>query len=292
MIISRVIGGLGNQMFQYAVGRAVSLVRNVPLRLDISGFANYGLHQWIEFQRIFNCTAEIANEGDVRRILGWQSSARVRGILSRRSITAFRKKGFIVEPHHHYWQGIRDVPHDCYLMGYWQSEKYFLDVASVIRSHFTFKFPPVNRNADIVDLINQVSAVSLHVRRGDYANNPDTTATHGLCSLEYYHAAIQYIAERVKQPEFLIFSDDVEWVKDNLKIKFPSHYVDHNHGAESYNDMRLMSLCQHHIIANSSFSWWGAWLNPSTKKIVIAPKRWFANKTDVRDSFSQGWVTL
>ena len=110
--------------------------------------------------------------------------------------------------------------------------------------------------------------------------------------VEYYHAAIQYIAERVEQPDFFIFSDDVAWVKDNLKMKFPCHYVDHNHGAESYNDMRLMSMCQYHIIANSSFSWWGAWLNPSTKKIVIAPKRWFANRTDVRDLFPQGWVTL
>jgi hypothetical protein len=110
--------------------------------------------------------------------------------------------------------------------------------------------------------------------------------------LDYYREAIRHIAERVEQPRFFVFSDDIAWVKDNLIIDFPSHYVDHNHGTESYSDMRLMSLCQHHIIANSSFSWWGAWLNPITDKIVIAPRRWFANQTDVRDLIPQDWVTL
>lgn len=292
MIISNLIGGLGNQMFQYAAGRALSLEHSVPLRLDISAFANYGLHQGFELERVFNCAAKIATEADVRRILGWQSSHSMRRIVSRPGLAAIRRAGFVIEPHFHYWPDITQTPQDCYLVGYWQSEKYFQDVASVIRSDFTFKTSLANRNAEFAKQINQVNAVSLHVRRGDYANNSKTTATHGLCSLEYYQAAIQYITERVKQPVFFIFSDDVEWVKENLKTYLPCEYVDHNKGVESYNDMHLMSLCQHHIIANSSFSWWGAWLNPSVEKIVIAPKRWFANTTDVSDLIPQGWVTL
>lgn len=292
MIISQIIGGLGNQMFQYAAGRALSLERVQSLRLDISGFVGYGLHHGFELQRVFNCPAETATETDVRSILGWQFSSGIRRILSRPSMVAFRREGFVVEPHFHYWPGIKHVLRDGYLVGYWQSEKYFQTHAAVIRTDFTFKPPLTNRNAELAGQIAKVNAVSLHVRRGDYANSPKTAATHGLCSLDYYRAAIQHVAERINLPSFFIFSDDPSWVKENLKIKFPCQYVDHNYGTESYNDMRLMSICKYHIIANSSFSWWGAWLNPDSEKIVVAPKKWFANDNDVNDLFPQGWVTL
>jgi hypothetical protein len=291
MVITNLIGGLGNQMFQYAAGRALSLERNVSLRLDISGFENYGLHQGFELQRVFNCPAEIASEADVRGILGWQYSSSIRQLLSRPSMAAFRREELVVESHFHYWQEIKNVPNDCYLTGYWQSEKYFLEVTTQMRGDFSFRLPLENQNAELAKQINQVNAVSLHVRRGDYAHNPKTTETHGLCSLDYYQAAIQYVSERVTPPHFFVFSDDISWVKSNLKIDFPCEYVDHNHRAESYNDMLLMSMCQHHIIANSSFSWWGAWLNPSGEKIVVAPKHWFANQTDIQDLLPQGWVT-
>jgi hypothetical protein len=118
------------------------------------------------------------------------------------------------------------------------------------------------------------------------------TATHGLCPISYYQNAINYISAQVEQPYFFIFSDDMGWAKENLKMDLPCIYIDHNHGAESYNDMRLMSLCQHHIIANSSFSWWGAWLNASSNKIVIAPKKWFANNNNVKDLLPIDWITL
>ena len=126
-------------------------------------------------------------------------------------------------------------------------------------------------------------AVSLHVRRGDYVSDPKTKAILGVCSLDYYRAAIAHIAERIESPAFFVFSDDIAWAKANLEIPFPCEYVDHNQGQQSYNDMHLMSLCKHHIIANSSFSWWGAWLNPRKDKIVIAPENWFANNEDAKD---------
>lgn len=292
MVIANLIGGLGNQMFQYAAGRAVSLAHNALLKLDISGFASYELHQGFELERIFNCSVEIAKVSDVNSIFGWQSNSIIRRLLSKPNMLVFRSKGFVIEPHFHYWPGIKNVPSDCYLTGYWQSEKYFAEFTDLIRNDFTFKLPMECKNVEIANQINQVNAVSLHVRRGDYVRNTNTTATHGLCSLAYYHAAIQYVAERVEQPEFFVFSDDIAWVRNNLKIDFPCQYVDHNHGLDSYNDMRLMSSCKHHIIANSSFSWWGAWLNPNADKIVVAPKRWFANQTDTRDLSPQSWVRL
>ena len=292
MVISHLIGGLGNQMFQYAAARSLALAHKVPLHLDIGGLANYGLHQGFELLRIFNCPAEIASESDVRNILGWQSSPSIRRVVSRPSMAAFRRKGFVVEPHFHYWPGIKNAPCDCYLMGYWQSEKYFSEVAEQIREDFSFRLPLKYQNAELAKQINRVNAVSLHVRRGDYAHNPKTVATHGLCSLDYYRASIRYVSERVRQPQFFVFSDDIEWVKNNLKIDFPHQYVDHNHGAESYNDMRLMSMCKHHIIANSSFSWWGAWLNASVNKIVVAPQNWFAIEANTQDLIPLSWVKL
>lgn len=292
MIISNLIGGLGNQMFQYAAGRAHSLERDLPLRLDITGFANYGLHQGFELLRIFNCTADIADQTDMVNILGWQLLPGIRKIVSRPSMLAFRHKGFIVEPHFHYWYGIKNIPSDCYLSGYWQSEKYFFDAAEQIRKDFSFRLPLDHANSELAKQIGQTCSVSLHVRRGDYVQNSNTAATYELCSLDYYNASIRHVAQRVINPHFFIFSDDITWAKSNLRIDYPSYYVEHNHGAGSYNDMRLMSLCKHNIIANSSFSWWGAWLNPSFEKIVIAPRRWFANETNTQDLIPQTWVKL
>lgn len=292
MIITQIIGGLGNQMFQYAAGRALSLRNGTELVLDISGFENYELHQGFELQRVFAGQFGIASKTDVRGVLGWQSSAGIRRIISRQPFYIFLNKQFAVEPHFQYWHGINSLPKDCYLAGYWQSEKYFTDVAAQIRADFAFRQPLEGQNAELARRMREVNAVSLHVRRGDYANNPKTTATHGLCSLEYYQAAIHHVAERVQQPNFYIFSDDIDWVRNNLNVGHHCVFVQNNRGADSYNDMRLMSICRHHIIANSSFSWWGAWLNSDPDKIVVAPRKWFANNNDVSDLFPSGWVTL
>ena len=292
MIISQVIGGLGNQMFQYAAGRALSVELGQPLRLDIANFAEYGLHHGFELKRVFHCKVDTATKADVQKILGWQSLPGIRRVLSRPSMALFRHDAFVVEPHFPYWPDINKVPRNCYLVGYWQSEKYFAKQMSNIRSDFIFKPPLSNKNMDLAGQIAQVNAVSLHVRRGDYFSNPKTNIAHGVCNLDYYKAAVQHIAAKVEHPSFFIFSDDIEWAKKNLKMNFHHHFIDHNQGLESYNDMHLMSLCRHHIVANSSFSWWGAWLNSHTDKIVVAPKQWFANYKNTQDLVPLKWVRL
>lgn len=292
MIISNIIGGLGNQMFQYAAGKALAVERNQPLRLDISGFAGYGVHQGFELSRIFDCHAQIATESEVRAVLGWQYPVAIRRIIARPELAAFRRKNLIVEPHFHYWSGIKDISHDCFLTGYWQSEKYFRKISSEVRSDFTFKQPLAGKNLKLAEQIVMRNAVSLHVRRGDYVTNLKANETHGTCTLDYYQAAIRNISERVRNPKFYVFSDDMVWVKENLRINFFCEYVDHNQGLDSYNDMRLMSMCKHHIIANSSFSWWGAWLNTNQEKIVIAPYKWFSGNKLTQDLLPAGWVIL
>lgn len=292
MIISKIIGGLGNQMFQYAVGRALAIQYEQSLRLDVSWFVNYKAHQGFELQRIFNNIAEISTEAEVLSILGWQFPSGVRRIVRRPRMAIFRRNSFIIEPHFHYWPGVKNIPKNSYLEGYWQSDKYFQDVTEVIRNDFRFKLPLSSQNNIIAKQIGAVDAVSLHVRRGDYVKNHQVNATHGLCPIDYYQAAIRYISERVQSPYFFIFSDDMDWVKDKFKIDFPCQYIEQNQGAESYNDMRLMSLCQHHIIANSSFSWWGAWLNPNTKKIVITPQNWLATDDNTSDITPENWIKI
>jgi hypothetical protein len=285
VIISHIIGGLGNQMFQYAAGRSVSLNCEVPLLLDISDFSGYSLHYGFELQRAFGCQIGIASSKDVETVLGWQSSRLVRKFMLRSGISFFRNERFILEPDSHYWDGILNIPCHSYLEGYWLSEKYFQKSIKHIVADFSFKSPMNFNNIDVADHIRRVNSVSLHVRRGDYANTPETLSTQGLCSLDYYRSAIHYISENIDKPVFFIFSDDISWVKNNLKIDFNCRYVEHNRGADSYNDMRLMSLCDHNIIANSTFSWWGAWLNSNLNKLVIAPQAWLANTSHVSDYY-------
>ena len=292
MIISRIIGGLGNQMFQYAVGRALSLERNMPFLVDVSQFENYDRHQGFELARIFNCSPQIATKNDVRGVLGSQSFSIIKKIVSRPFMTSLRRQEFVLEPHFHFWRGVDTTPSVCYLQGYWQSQRYYEKHLPAIREDFTFKLPLMGKNVDLAAHISQENAVSLHVRRGDYLSNKKTTALHGLCSIDYYREAIQNISSKIENPVFFIFSDDIAWVKKNLKMEFACHYVDHNQGIESFNDMRLMSLCRHNIIANSSFSWWGAWLNPNQNKLVIAPKKWFAISINTEDLLPDGWISL
>ena len=133
----------------------------------------------------------------------------------------------------------------------------------------------------------------MHIRRGDYVSNPTTNKLHGTCSLEYYHNAVDIIAAKVSNPHFFIFSDDHEWARNNFKIDYPLTFVAHNNAGKNYEDMRLMSLCKHHIIANSSFSWWGAWLGSNPKKIVCAPRGWFKDKSlNTNDIIPSDWSRI
>jgi hypothetical protein len=292
MIISNTLGGLGNQMFQYAVGRALSLKSGQPLLLDVSHFGDNMQHRGFELSYVFSGNFQIATQFDIDQLLGWQSPIFARKLLARSVFAKFRSNQLIVEPHFHYWSEIEHVPEKCYLSGYWQSEKYFGEYESEIRRDFLFREPLGEKNTVLARQMSQCVSVSLHVRRGDYLTNPKANAIHGLCSLDYYRSAIQYILERTPTAKFFVFSDDIPWVRLNLPIEASHDYVEHNRGEESYNDMRLMSMCQHHIIANSSFSWWGAWLSPRFDGIVIAPAKWFKTGINTKDLIPSGWLCL
>lgn len=180
-----------------------------------------------------------------------------------------------------------------YLVGYWQSEKYFKNIEEILRSELTIKHNQGPDNQAMSCLINQTESVSLHIRRGDYVSNPISYQAHGICSLDYYRAAVETLTKTVKQPHFFIFSDDIEWAQENLKLDHPLTNVSNNGEVQDYEDLRLISHCKHHIIANSSFSWWGAWLCSHSQKIVIAPKKWFNNpKLNTRDLIPNEWYRI
>lgn len=292
LVISRLVGGLGNQMFQYAAGRALAANLGSKFLVDISDLIADPQHQGFELLKIFNCTIEVTDSAHVRSVLGWQSSKRVQNILRYPLLAALRTAHLTLEPHFDYWPGFHKVISPAYLMGYWQSERYFDNIADIIRHDFTFRRPLVGPNLALDKRISETNSVSLHVRRGDYVSNPQAFATHGVCSIEYYENAIKYVSERIPSPNFYVFSDDMEWVRSHLEIRHPSCYVENNNGSDSYIDMQLMSRCKHNILANSSFSWWGAWLNANADKLVTAPRRWFANSIETPDLLPSAWVVL
>lgn len=182
---------------------------------------------------------------------------------------------------------------DVYLAGYWQSERYFADAADTIRADFQFTTPPDPDNADHLKRIGAAQSISLHVRRGDYLL-PEVLPRFGSPTAKYYSDAIDLIASKMgAEPVIYVFSDEPEWARDNLVLPFETRVMAHNGPDKNYEDMRLMSACRHHVIANSSFSWWGAWLNPSPDKIVVAPKRWFIDpELDNPDIAPDTWLRL
>lgn len=298
MIIIRVVGGIGNQMFQYALGCALSVKLTVPFKLDISCFDSHKIHNGFELDKVFNCEVDIATKKDINKILEWQSSSFIMKFTSIPFFSKLRKSSFVIEPHYHFWNGIENITDNSYLVGYWQSEKYFQDIKKIIIKDFTFKSSLKGKNIFYADLIQKQNSVSIHVRRGDYIKSAKAYKTHGVCDIEYYDKALDIILKRVNSPHFFVFSDEVEKAKYIIKsiikkAEYPFFFIDNNNGIDSYNDMRLMSMCKHNIIANSSFSWWAGWLNSNQDKIVIAPQRYINdNVYSTKDLLPLTWVKI
>lgn len=287
MIISKLIGGLGNQMFQYAAGRALAIANNCDLKLDISGYKSYKLHNGYELD-LFNIQASIAKNEEVFGLLKVRSRLfRLVGKrLGLKNKSLMIEKSFAFDPEFFY------IKESVYIDGYWQSYKYFESIRQYLKIELTPKIPLSGLNLSIAESIGQVNAVSLHIRRGDYVNNLAANKVHGFLGIEYYKKAISYFVEKIPYPYFFVFSDDISWAKENLGLSSGVTFIEHNQGENSFEDMRLMSLCKHNIIANSSFSWWGAWLNDNPNKTVIAPNQWFASMLVSTDLLPASWLRL
>jgi hypothetical protein len=292
MIVCNLIGGLGNQMFQYAFGCAMSNRTKHALSLATDQFNGYTLHNGFELQKVFQIDTPIATELEIKNILGWRSHAKIRRLLCRPSMQWSCPRECCIEPHFHYWPDIQKWNGPAYVHGYWQSEQYFSDFAGNVREAFLFRKPWDDADLAVRSRMKMQPSASIHVRRGDYTGMKNQ-GVYAQSGLDYYRNAINLLRERVAGIKIFAFSDDPEWIASQLMPECGSmEIVRHNTGSRSANDMRLMSVADHHIIANSSFSWWGAWLNPNPNKLVIAPKLWFVNGTNDMDLIPKEWIRV
>ncbi len=295
MIAVKLMGGLGNQMFQYAVGRQLALMHKVDLVLDISALEGRtpGTFRRYELKHL-SIDATLLDPNDIfmtqyRSIGGFRcflANIKSKFGLPLNPPNQVKEKGFAFDPK------IPMSSDNCYLQGYFQSEKYFYQIRDVLIQDFKVVNPLKGKNKEISDKIVSTESVSIHIRRGDYVNDQKTAQFHGTCSLDFYRTALDYICSKLENPHFYFFSDDIEWVRKNIVVNHPAIYVDNNADC-GYEDMRLMSMCRHHVVANSSFSWWAAWLSNYPDKIVLAPKNWFRTEDlDTRDLVPSSWVVL
>lgn len=290
-------GGLGNQMFQYAFACAIAKKFGCSPALDFSWFEDVKKHT-IDVPRafdlgVFNLEIEIATEEDLKNVKRPEFDSKTKNSIAKilhniLKINYIREKTTFC-----FDKKLFNSPDYFYYEGYFQHEKYFKHLRKFLLKKFSLKEPFSmldEKNQILLNEIKKTNSVSLHIRRGDYIQLEHVNKTHGLCSLEYYQTAIKYIASKVENPHFFVFSDDIDWVKENLKIEYPHAIVDFNQG-KNYFDMELMKHCKNNIIANSSFSWWAAWLNQNPEKIVIAPKRWLAKKQKC-DVVPKEWIKI
>lgn len=291
MIVVGLTGGLGNQLFQYALGRRLSLETGAELKLDISAYEissrQYRLNR-------FRIKEKYASKDEIVRLSGMGQSG-LSGRIERalRARLHLHKPSMVKENGSTFQPSLLKSTGSIYLDGYWQSEKYFKGIEDTLRQEFTPREDPDSEDRSVMGAILNCEAISLHVRRGDYIANPTYFSVHGVCSLDYYKAAVDEMVEAVPSPHFFVFSDDPEWTSENLRFSHPVTYVQHNGEDKDYEDLRLMSCCKHHIIANSTFSWWGAWLASNENKIVIAPRKWYNDPNkDTSDLIPGSWRRL
>ena len=283
MMITRLSLGMGNNLFQYALGRRLALERNTELYLDFSG-ENQNRRQYaLNYLSNFNMAQSVAKSWDVKKLKLMNNLSFLKPAYKNSFV---KEKGCAFDP------GVLNAPKNAYLVGYWQSEKYFKPIEKVLRKDMTLKKPQGEKYRNMLDKIIRSNSVSVHIRRGDYLLSKNMSLFK-MCAPDYYHTAQAVILKQIISPEFFVFSDDIEWVKKNIRFSSLAVFVSDGNFTD-YQELMLMAACKHNIIANSTFSWWGAWLNDNPKKTVIAPKRWFQDsKADAEtEIIPDSWIRL
>jgi hypothetical protein len=293
MIITNLKGGLGNQMFQYALGKSLSERNKKPLKLDIS-FLLIEQKGHVTQRRfelpLFNITAQIATDAEIKAYKNPFTRTLQKiapGYTGNRYI---QERSFRFDP------TVLALSGNRYVEGHWMTERYFEGIAPVLHQEFSFRHPVIDSARPLEERMMGSNAVCIHIRRGDYVNNPTAASVHGVTPLEYFQRAIALVRERVESPVFFVFSDDSTWSYENLRDIAPAYFIEkelEGTGATNSDYLQLMARGKHFIISNSTYSWWGAWLSQHPHKIVIAPKKWFQVPTiDTTDVCPQNWIRI
>lgn len=285
MKIIRFLGGLGNQMFQYACYKALQK-EHTNVKADLSSYIVDKPHNGYELASIFNLKLNTISPFK-ENIYNFNNRKwiyrKLRKIPFLNINLIEEQKYFMHDP------SIFTSTNSGYYVGFWQNEGYFANISEDIRKDFEFKPLKNQKNIEILNKINEYQSVSVHVRRGDYVNHP---SFGGICERKYYIDAIKQIKLKIHNPKFFIFSNDIDWCNKNLDFD-DAEFISWNNATDSYIDMQLMSACKHNIIANSSFSWWGAWLNNNLNKIVIGPRKWINDPGyDTSTILPKDWIRL
>ena len=291
MKILQISSGLGNQMFQYALYKSLcTMYDETFLDISTSYKINKNQHNGYELETVFNIKPNIANDLDIAKLSDINND-----FFSKFKRKMFGQKSSMYKEIDEYMYDPKVfTKNNIYLKGYWQNINYFRENSGILLNDFTFRNNLDGVNKILSMEIVKENSVSIHIRRGDYyANSLFTKKFGNIANVSYYKEAIKIINSQVNNPKFYIFSDDINWAKDNLNLSEECTFVTHNTKNDNYIDMQLMSLCKHNIIANSSFSWWASYLNKNLNKIVIAPEKWVNIKMIGRvDLFPKGWITL
>lgn len=277
-------GGLGNQMFQYAAGRAVEERTGAKLLLDATLISTEEIRSYALDQLDVEADVKFDDEADAYAIAC--DEALLRDYARSRYGTEP-----LIEVGHEFRDELGEAPAGSVLYGYWQSERYFEEISDAIRAELTPNSlgPAATEHAAAIEA--SPAPVAVHVRRGDYAADPQKLSDHGLMGADYYYPASEAIANRVVNPEFFVFSDDPEWCASDLRLAGPMHIVSGE--TNQIDDLGLMARCRHFVIANSSFSWWGAWLGERKGSVIATPAQWFSGlQLDSSDMTPERWLKL
>jgi hypothetical protein len=291
MLFVKIHYGLGNQLFQYALARSLSLKKGTAFSLDLTFFDEFSNDEHPRVYQLnhFNLEAPAASPEQLSPYLHPPLlKKKWRSVTSR--VLPYYKRKVVYEAKLDFDEHIWEVEDNSFLFGFWQDERYFSAIGDTLRKDLTFKTGPAPRDKEYLREIGRTESVCLHIRRGDFLTDPFIVNVMGMCDMDYYHTAVDRIAQRVAAPVFYIFSDDPQWVRDNFRIDHPMIVVDHNSQLEAFQDLRLMSACKHHVISNSTFSWWGAWLSAYEEKIVFVPRVWRAKGPNMFTP--KGWNPL
>lgn len=277
MIVTKLQGGHSNQLFQYAAGRSLALSLGVDLYMDRQWFGAIAEGDTPRFYELdsYRLEQRFIDPGDFTLTEERPKRSKLRSRLARRAspkpvLEHYRQKG------HSFDANVLRLADDSYLEGWWQDERYFSRIRATLLDEIELRQPVAGQNAEWLRRIEDSVSVSLHVRRGDYVTNPVTRAFHGVLDASYYGAALGRLVELTGERtlELFVFSNDIDWCRRELQLGQRTSFVEGNSGPV---DMHLMKRCRHHIVANSSFSWWGAWLSDHPGKVVIAPRTWFSD---------------
>lgn len=281
--IVRLYGGLGNQMFQFAF--ALSLKKqnpSIPVVYDYKSLTSFGIHNGMELNKVFGLNLKQCSIRDIIPYV-WPNHNKMWIRLNR----FYPRRKYLIDEHS--FDKFRESPNNSYYFdGFWQEEQFLKPAEREIRDKFTITDLDL-RNKQMSQFIKCHNCASIHVRRGDYIEHP---LYKGICSHEYYTAAIDSLNQSIRPDYYIIFSNDIDWCKRQLtRVSDKMIFVDWNKGTDSYKDLSLMSLCNSQIIANSSFSWWSAWLNKHQNKVIISPKNW-TNNPEIPHPALKSWIKI